>query len=253
MKSVFPFLKTLATRPWARMSVTLPVCAILLAAAVLPVQASAQSLSVSVLAIEPGRQVEVQIANLPSNDTFTVTMGPAGSQGVSTSTLAHFDSGVGGTKVFKYEVLTDLQSASSIDIRVDDRNGVYGYATFQDVKARDELVFNPPTTSATDPSLITRVQPIIGAGPLQVVHVEQGGIVQVALIGVPQNTDLSVFVNTAGLKGLGYQVGTVNVGSAPSTIATFEIPVTVRNSEALKVTISGPGFSGSSIFDNTTY
>ena len=98
---------------------------------------------ITVIGNVPGGMVYVRVDNLPANTMFVVTMGPAGSGGIG-GLVAHFDTGPGGTRLFKFELHANVRLASSIDMRIDDGAGTYAVATFENINLPRPAAPNPP-------------------------------------------------------------------------------------------------------------
>jgi hypothetical protein len=62
--------------------------------------------------------VKVQTYNLPPNDSFVVTMGPMGTQGIGGIQVATIDSGSGGSKQYTFNIPSSLYGSYKISIRM---------------------------------------------------------------------------------------------------------------------------------------
>ena len=207
---------------------------------VLPVQAAYQPV-ITQLDVLSGRRVQIQIDYLPADTDFTVTEGPAGSQGIG-HLIAHFNSNVGGTRIYWFEVLHDINADATIDIRIDSGTGIVAYATVVNTGTftapSTVPVANVPATASYTPAPVTPVpsQPVVNTfGQISIVKVEQGGIVVVHIRNLPANTTFVVTVGQGGSFGVGgFRVGGLTTsGNLFETTSTFEIPAPLRYDECV--------------------
>jgi hypothetical protein len=217
---------------------------------ILPVQAAAQPVITQVGVIS-GERVQVQINFLPANTDFTVTEGSTGSQGIG-HVIAHFNSNVGGTHVYWFEVLSDISGDTTIDIRIDNGGGIAAFAT----------VINTGTFTAPASIPIPNVQPPAGSTPavsapvpgqpgvttigqISILKVERGGIVAVSLRGLPANTTFAVSINQEGTAGIGgSKVADLTTYNFSETSSIFEIPAPFRYTNVLDLRLD----SGTAVY-----
>jgi hypothetical protein len=84
-----------------------------------------------------------------------------------------------------------------------------------------------------------------------VLHVEQGGWVQVEIVNAPLNTELTAMVGPAGSQGFGgYKVGGLPTENNSTHISIFEIPILLKDASALDLRLEGPGALYLVTFDN---
>ena len=201
---------------------------------ILPAQAASQPV-ITQLDVLSGRRVQVQIDNLPADTDFTVTEGPAGSQGIG-HLIAHFNSYTGGSRIYWFEVLSDISGDATIDIRIDSGTGIVAYATVVNTGTFTAPTAVPVTyVQASTSSTSIPGQPVSTTGQISIVKVEQGGIVVVHLSGLPANTTFMVTLGVAGSFGIGgFKVAQLSTsGSLFETTATFEIPAPLRFTDVL--------------------
>jgi hypothetical protein len=230
-------------------SVSVVLLLALLLAAFLPAQAASQPV-ITQLDVVAGERVQVQINYLPANTDFTVTEGAAGSQGIG-HLIAHFNSNEGGTRIYWFEVLADINTASTIDLRIDSGTGIVAYATVVNTGSFTAPtavpVVNVPVSSTQIPlaTLAPASRPAVATvGQISIVKVEHGGIVVVAIRNLPANTTFTVTINQGGTAGIGgSKVGQLDTTSAlAETVSTFEIPVGIRYSNQLDLRLEGGGY-----------
>ncbi len=215
----------------------------------LTVQAATTQPSISVVAVNPNQDLQVVISNLPANTDFTVTESAAGNQGMG-PVIAHFNSVDGGTRSYWFEMLTDVRSDASAEIRIDSGTGIYAYATF----APTTTLSNSSTSTTTTTTTTTTTAPAsasVTMGMIQVVHVQKGGIVVAELTGMPLDTQFSVTVGAGGSQGYGgFKVGDLSTGSISDHIGSFEIPVDLASNSTLDLRIEAPGYLYLVTFNN---
>jgi hypothetical protein len=85
----------------------------------------------SISSVVKDTSVTIQTSNLPANDSFTVTMGAFGTQGVGGTVVTTTDSGSGGSQTFTYTIPSSLQGSSRIAIRLQSAtSGFFAYNWF---------------------------------------------------------------------------------------------------------------------------
>ncbi len=224
----------------------------------LTVQAATAPISISVVAVNPNEDLQVVISNLPANTDFTVTESAAGNQGVG-PVIAHFNSVDGGTRSYWFEMLTDVRSETSAEIRIDSGTGFHAYATFNPTTtlSSTSTTTTTPTATATPAATTTTtttatvVAPSVTMGKIQVVHVQKGGIVVAELTGMPLDTQFTVTVGAGGSQGYGgFMVGNLSTGSLSDHIGSFEIPVDLASNATLDLRIEAPGYLYLVTFNN---
>jgi hypothetical protein len=87
--------------------------------------------SFTILAVVRDTSVKVQTYNLPPSDSFVVTMGPMGTQGIGGIQVATIDSGSGGSKQYTFNIPSSLYGSYKISIRMQSpTSGYYAYNWF---------------------------------------------------------------------------------------------------------------------------
>lgn len=218
---------------------------------ILPVQAASQPVITQVGVIS-GERVQVQINFLPANTDFTVSEGSTGSRGFG-HVIAHFNSNDGGTHVYWFEVLSDINGDTTIDIRIDSGSGVAAFATvintgtFTAPASIPIPNVQPPSGSTPAVSNPVTGQPVVPTlGQISILKVERGGIVSVSLRGLPANTTFIVTINQGGTAGIGGSkvAELTTTSSFTETTSIFEIPASVRYSNVLDLRLD----SGSAVY-----
>ena len=212
-----------------KLSLALALTAALLMGVLTPAVAGTQPV-IAVIGNVPGGIVYVRIENLPANTTFVVTMGPAGSGGLG-GLVAHFDTGAAGTRFFMFELHANIRLASSIDMRIDNGAGIYAVTTFENINLPRPST-QPTTTTPTVPATSSPVVTTLTS--LQLLNVQKGGWVKVALVNFPAGKDYTARIGTVAMGGLdGSVVGGVYTGTGTVSQALFEIPFLFRNEASL--------------------
>ncbi len=102
-------------RPSLFFIVTMLVAVVMFAWAV-PAQSSTIP-TISITSVDVGKTVTIQTHDFPANQTFTVTMGPFGTQAVNGTVVGTLNSGAGGSMAATYNIPTNLQTADRVAIR----------------------------------------------------------------------------------------------------------------------------------------
>jgi hypothetical protein len=222
--------------------------------------------TITVVGVVQGSLVTLTINNLPVNDTFAVSMGAGGSVGTG-SVVAHFNSGAGGQQTYTFEILSNLSSASTIAVRIDDGFGVTAFTTFNNVGMTAPTVTTAPTQSPTN-AAATAFAPTVTLAPaaaaakanpvsptvgsISVIHAQQGGWVQVIINNMPPNVLFTVTIGPAGSQGFGgYKVGDLPTGSVATHVSIFEIPQPLTTASSMDLRLEGGGFVYLITFSNT--
>ena len=217
----------------------------LFAGSVLPVSAADSLITITVDSVTPGGDVQLTFDNLPSNQTFMVEMAAGGSLGAG-PVVATFDTGSGGTLTGTFEILADVRTESSIAVRIDNGAGLSAFTTFDNTAAFTAASANTPATSSTAVIPVTGASaaPLISTGAIHLVHVEQGGWVQVVIDNLPADTTFTVSIGLAGSQGIdGYVVAGLesDPDNVTTAISTFEIPQPLTGETSLDLRVEGTG------------
>jgi hypothetical protein len=85
----------------------------------------------SITAVVKDQTVTISGSNFPSNDTFTVFMGPYGSHGIGGTTVDSTSTGEGGSISATYSIPASLAGSSKIAIRLQSpTSGYFAYNWF---------------------------------------------------------------------------------------------------------------------------
>jgi hypothetical protein len=191
------------------------------------------------MSVSPGGYVYVKISNLPTDTVFTVTEGPAGSQGLNGDLITHFNSGPGETQFYLFETHANVRNLSQIDIRIDGGAGMVAYATFANTArmiARSQNMVGIPVTGGTAAAPVNNT--------IKILEVQKGGVIEVEIFDMPKNVEFTVTMAKAGQKNTAAIVGHVTRTSDLSAVVThFEIPTDVKLADSLDLHLTAPGYS----------
>jgi hypothetical protein len=181
-------------------------------------------------------EVTIQTSNLPPNDTFNVTMGPMGTQGIGGTVVDVVDSGSGGTKTYTFDIPSSLYGSYKISIRMQSpTSGYYAYNWF----------YNNTTGSATQPPPSTPAPTpppgYSGFPSFSVLSVVRDTSVTIKTNNLPPNDSFNVTMGPMGTQGIGgILVDTVDSGSGGTKEYTFSIPSALKGSYKISIRVQSP-------------
>lgn len=175
----------------------------------------------SIVSVEAGKNVTIQTDNFPPNQSFTMTMGPMGTQGVNGTVVGTLNSGVGGVLKATFDIPASLQSAYQIAIRAQTAHAApfFAYNWFYNNTTNTGTGGQPgPTPPPTTPVYT-------GTPTFTVCAVVRDTTVTIKTKDFPANQAFTVTMGPFGTQGIGgYQVGTLNSGAGGELTVTFNIP-----------------------------
>ncbi len=204
----------------------------------------------SIVSVVEDKNVTIKTNNLPSKDTFKVTMGPMGTKGIGGTVVDILDSGTGGSKKYTFDIPSGLDGSYKIAIRMESStSGYFAYNWF----------YNNTTDGATQP-------PAPGATPtpkpgysgyptFNILSVVRDTSVKVQAYNLPSNDSFNVTMGPMGTKGVGgIKVDTVNSGNGGSKKFTFSIPSSLKGSYKISIRMqsSTSGYFAYNWFYNNT-
>ena len=208
---------------------------------------------ISATNVVPGGFVELLMINLPDNDEFRVTMGPAGSMGIGGGLVAHFNTNDAGTYVLSFEIFAGARNDAWIDVRIDNGEGIAVWTRFHNAAAVTTSTTTTTsgtgggTTTTTTTSTTTTTTTTSG-GSMQVIHVVRSGYVVVTLSNVVGDQNFSVRMGSAGTL-----VAHVSNGDATTITASFEMAAPVRDSDSFTLHIQSDKYNFVQTVSNFTY
>jgi hypothetical protein len=161
--------------------------------------------------------VTIVTTNFPPNQTFTVTMGQMGTQGIGGTVVGTIESGEGGTLTRTFDIPAGLHGHTRIAIRAQTAHArpYFAYNWFNNATA------TPPgdgTGGGTIPTLP-------GIPTFRVCTVTQNGNVTIETRNFPANQTFTVTMGQMGTRGIGgIQAGTLQSGAGGTARHTFDIP-----------------------------
>ena len=186
--------------------------------------------------------VTIQTSNLPPNDTFNVTMGPMGTQGIGGTVVDVVDSGSGGTQTYTFDIPSSLYGSYKISIRMQSpTSGYYAYNWFYNNTTGSAP---PPATTTPAPTASpapTQPPGYSGTPSFSILAVVQDTSVKVQTYNLPPNDSFVVTMGPMGTQGMGgIQVATVDSGSGGSKQYTFNIPDALKGSYKISIRMQSP-------------
>jgi hypothetical protein len=236
--------------------------------------------TISILNVIPDQQVTIQTVNFPPGQTFKVTMGRFGTQGINGIEVASTDSGAGGSLTETYSIPPELAGQSRIAIRLQSSHGFFSYDWFENASLASpaptgEQTFASATTTTT-PVVITPApgEAILSPTPLEApsaaptptaVPISPGGIPSVLILSVVQGQNFTIsavnfppgqtvhvllgLIGTQGSNGI--EVGQIDSGSGAPFQATLNIPPELSGKALLAIRLqSDAGYYAYNWFDN---
>lgn len=181
----------------------------------------------SIVSVEAGKTVTIQTDNFPPNQTFAVTMGAMGTQGINGIVVGTLNSGVGGVLKATFNIPAQLQTAYQVAIRAQTAHSApfFAYNWFYN----NTTSTGTPGTGgqpAPTPQPVPPPPPVYTGTPtFTVCAVVQNTSVTIKTKDFPPNQTFQVTMGAFGTQGIGgYQVGTINSGTGGELTATFNVP-----------------------------
>lgn len=206
----------------------------------------------SIVSVVSDDEVTIKTNNLPPNDTFRVTMGPMGTQGIDGVVVDVVDSGTGGTKTYTFDTPQSLYGSYQISIRMQSSSsGYFAYNWFYNNTtggSGGQPTPTPPT--ATPPPGYS------GFPTFNILSVVRDSSVTIQAYNLPPNDSFTVTMGPMGTQGIGgIQVDTVNSGSGGSKQYTFNIPAGLKGSYRISIRMQSPSsgyYAYNWFYNNTT-
>lgn len=206
--------------------------------------------SFSIQSVVMDESVTIKTNNLPSNDTFTVTMGKYGTKGVGGVVVANTSSGTGGTLTITYDIPESLHGLNQIAIRLQSpTSGYYAYNWFYNNTASVPPTQQPAPTATPAP-------PGYSSYPtFSIAAVVKDQSVTISGKNFPANDTYTVLMGPYGSKGIGgTNAGSTNTGSGGALSATYSIPTSLAGSSkiAIRLQSSTSGYYAYNWFWNSS-
>jgi hypothetical protein len=222
---------------------------VMIMAFTVPTYASTSSSQViptfSITAVVQDQSVTIQTANFPANDTFTVTMGAFGTQGIGGVVVGSTDSGNGGSFQATYDIPSSLAGITQIAIRLQSpTSGYFAYNWFWN-----------NTANVTPPSTTTPISGYSGFPTFSITSVVQDQSVTILTNNLPANDTFTVTMGKFGTLGVGgMDVGTTPSGNGGALTETYHIPSDLKGLDQIAIRLQSPtsGYFAFNWFWNTT-
>ncbi len=164
----------------------------------------------SITSVETDETVSIQTYNFPADDTFVVTMGAFGTQGIGGIEVDSTESGSGGTFTASYSIPDSLQGSYRIAIRLESpSSGYYSYNWFyNDSAAVPEPIYQPPAAGGPYPTQGD------SSSWISILSVVEDESVTIEMHNLVPNDVVQIFMHYIGTEGVG--------GKYVSTLVTDE-------------------------------
>jgi hypothetical protein len=197
-------------------------------------------------------EVTIQTNNLTPNDSFRVTMGKMGTQGIGGTVVDVVASGSGGTKTYTFDIPQSLYGSYKISIRMESpTSGYFAYNWFYNNTTGGSGGQPTPTPPPSTPP-----PGYSGFPTFNILSVVRDSSVTVQTHNLPPNDSFTVTMGHMGTQGIGgYQVDTVNSGNGGSKQFTFNIPAQLKGSYKISIRMQSPSsgyYAYNWFYNNTT-
>lgn len=180
-----------------------------------------------ITAVQEDTNVTIQTSDFPANQTFTVTMGPMGTQGVNGIVVGTLQSGAGGTLTATYPIPDQLKGSYRIAVRAQTAhtNPYFAYNWFfNNTTGGPGTGGEPPAPDYT------------GIPTFRVCSVTRDQMVTIRTDNFPPNQTFTVTMGPMGTQGInGYVVGTLPTGAGGQLTATYNIPAELAGSYRIAI------------------
>ena len=239
---------------------------VLLALMVIPVSAALIP-TISIVNVVQNQSVTIQTQNFPANDTFDVTMGLSGTQGIGGVLVSRFTSGSGGYMLVKFQIPTELQGQGVISIRLQSiYSPYYSFNWFYNSTASGSPVataypnypyypYNPYYPYYPVPTAIPHVSHPTTYFDILPTSIKRVSI-SVRIVNFPADRTYMVLMKDgSSLATTWYGVTEFNSADGGIFNATFSIPTQLQYVEkiAVKIMDEANGVFTYNLFDNRSY
>jgi hypothetical protein len=213
----------------------------------------------SIESVVADTSVTIRTNNFPPNQTFQVTMGAFGTQGIGGTAIGTQASGAGGSFTATYNIPANLHGSYRIAIRLQSAQGYYAYNWFYN-NTTGAVTPVPPTATApgaTPPAPTATPVPdsgYTGFPTFSITAVQKDVSVTIHGTNFPPNQMFQVTMGAYGTQGIGGQpAGTMASGSGGSFTASYNIPASLIGSARIAIRLQSPqGYYAYNWFHNNT-
>ncbi|MCB8968131.1 MAG: hypothetical protein H6660_14700 [Ardenticatenaceae bacterium] len=200
--------------------------------------------TISIVAVDSDKSVNIQTYNYPPNQTFTVRMGKMGTQGVNGAVVGTLTSGAGGSLTASFPIPDSLKGESQIAVRLESAEGYYSFNWF----------YNATAVSSSGSGTTSSAPVYMGIPTFSVTSVAKDATVSIKTNNFPPDREFTVRMGAMGTHGVaGTVVGTTNSGSGGEFSATYDIPAALKGAYQIAIRLeSADGFYAYNWFYNNT-
>lgn len=211
----------------------------MLAVLVIPVSAAPSKVVpiINIVSVVQDQSVTVQTAYFPAYDTFNVTMGLSGTQGIGGILVSKLTTGVGGAILAKFHIPSELYGQQIISIRLESpTSGYYSYNWFYNSTAASVPAYYPTSVPYSTTPTWRGIQE--GFPRFDIVKVYKGEKVDIRLINYPASREYAVYMKDGRSAYITwYDVAVFNSAAGGIFDATFSIPTELKYRPLIAVKI----------------
>lgn len=200
-----------------------------------------ETLSLTVVSVEKGKSVTIQVVNMPAYKEFRVRMNKIGTQGVGGTIAGTVKTGKDGSVTARLPIPSLYKDLSLVAIRIEatDSTGYYAYNWFTNNTSGSSS--STSTGSSSSPSTT-----VTGSGKISIVSVEEDVDVTITAKYLAANRLHTVWFDWRNQKGIinSLKAGTVKSDSSGSLKATIKMPVGIHDRREVGIRLVD-GFSTS--------
>jgi hypothetical protein len=219
-----------------------------------PVQSGIPTFSVE--SVVADSSVTIRANNFPANQTFQVTMGAIGTQGVGGTSIGTQASGAGGSFTATYNIPANLHGMDRIAIRLQSTQGYFAYNWFHNSTAGGPTAVPPTAVPGSTPPAPTATPGSGSTGfpSFTITAVQKDATVTIQGSNFPPNQTFQVTMGAFGTQGVGgMPAGTQATGAGGSFTATYNIPASLIGSARIAIRLqSAQGYYAYNWFHNVS-
>lgn len=205
-------------------------------ASTLPKQATATpgTLDLSIVSVQKGKSVTIQVANWPAYKEFHVLMNKIGTKGIDGTKVGTGKTGKDGSYEGTFAIPTDLRDHNTIAIRIEttDNSGYYAYNWFTNSNSN---------SSPSAPS----VSGITNSDNLIVESVEEDVSIDIKAKNLPRNTVFTIWFDWKNRRNNvnSLVAGTIKSDKDGKIVATIKIPRELKDHREMAIRLQSTGSS----------
>jgi hypothetical protein len=182
--------------------------------------------TISIVGVTQDAKVTIQTYNYPANQDFDVRMGMIGTRGIGGILVGTFNSGIGGSQKFTFDIPPALHTSTSIAIRLDSKTGgYYSYNWFYN------------TTFGTHAGG-TAIEGGKDTPVIMVVTVKKDTLVTIEGSSFPSDETFDVLMGKYSTQGVdGVKVGSLTPESDGTILESFDIPASLKSESRIAIRV----------------